>query len=94
MELRHGAMRLADSGALWQRIEREVLERVEILGIGTHEAMIAGDTLAHLWARGQVIDVEDVLIGATALAKNLTVVTNNIDHFRRIPGLRVEDWTA
>jgi tRNA(fMet)-specific endonuclease VapC len=93
MELRHGAMRRADHGALWSRIEREVLARVELLGIGVEEAMIAGDTMAHLWARGQIIDVEDVLIGATALARNLTVVTNNLDHFRRIPGLRVEDWT-
>ena len=41
-----------------------------------------------------MIDVEDVLIGATALTQGLGVVTNNVDHFRRIPGLRVEDWTA
>jgi predicted nucleic acid-binding protein len=24
----------------------------------------------------------------------IMVVTNNLDHFRRIPGLRVEDWTG
>lgn len=68
--------------------------RVDILGLGRDEAVIAGDTMAQLWARGQVIDVEDVLIGATALARNLIVITNNLDHFRRIPGLRTEDWTA
>lgn len=94
MELRHGAMRRADHGALWSRIEREVLDRVEILGLGSEEAIIAGDTMAQLWSHGQMIDVEDILIGATALARNLTVVTNNLEHFRRIPGLRIEDWTA
>lgn len=94
MELRHGAMRRPDRGALWSRIDREVLTRVEILGLETEDAIIAGDTMAQLWARGQIIDVEDILIGATALARNLTVVTNNLDHFRRIPGLRLEDWTA
>ena len=94
MELRHGAMRRDDHGALWSRIEREILARVEILGLGVDDAVIAGDVLAHLWSRGRVIDVEDVLIGATALARDLTVVTNNLDHFRRIPRLRVEDWTA
>ncbi len=94
MELRHGAMRRADRGALWLRIEREVLTRLEVLGLGSEEAIIAGDAMAQLWARGQIIDVEDILIGATALARNLTVVTNNLDHFRRIPGLRIEDWTA
>ena len=94
MELRHGAMRRADQGALWARIEREVLSRVEIVGLGLEEAMVAGDVMAHLRSRGQVIDVEDVLIGATALVHDLTVVTNNVAHFRRIPRLRVEDWTT
>lgn len=92
MELRHGAMRRDDHGALWSRIEREILGRVEILGLAVGDALIAGDVLAYLWRRGRVIDVEDVLIGATALARELTVVTNNLDHFRRIPRLRVEDW--
>jgi len=50
--------------------------------------------MAHLAARGQMIDVEDILIGATALARNFTVVTNNLDHFRRIPRLRLDDWTV
>ena len=94
MELRHGAMRRADHAALWSRIEREVLARVEILGVGADDGIIGGDVMAYLWTRGQMIDVEDVLIGATALTRSLTVVTNNLNHFRRIPRLRVEDWTA
>ena len=44
--------------------------------------MVAGDVLAHLWSVGRSIDVEDVLIGATALSRGLTVVTNNVAHFR------------
>ena len=48
MELRHGAMRRGDHGALWHRIEREILARLEILGLGTDEALRAGDLLAHL----------------------------------------------
>src|SRR5262245_34215225 len=71
MELRHGAMRRADYGRFWARIEDEVLSRVGILGLGFDEAITAGDTLAHLWRQGQVIDVEDVLIGATALRRGL-----------------------
>ena len=58
----------------------------------TSLAISAGDILAHLRAKGRPIDVEDVLIGATALLKGLTVVTNNIKHFRQIPNLKVEDW--
>jgi tRNA(fMet)-specific endonuclease VapC len=94
MELRHGAMRRRDHGTLWRRIEREILRRVEILGIGTEEALVAGDVLAHLWSIGKPLGVEDVLIGATALSRRLTVVTDNVAHFRRIPGLSVENWIA
>lgn len=54
--------------------------------------MRAGDLLAALERRGQPIGLEDVLIGATALAGSLTVVTRNLRHFARIPGLAVESW--
>lgn len=40
------------------------------------------------------VDIEDILIGATALARGMIVVTNNLDHFQRIPRLQVEDWTV
>ena len=93
-ELRHGAMRRGDHGAPWHRIEREILVRLEILGLGTDEATRAGDRLAHPSTAGQPIDVEDVLIGATALVRGFTVVTNNVRRFRCIPSLPVEDWTV
>lgn len=92
MELRHGAARLHDHGFLWGRIERDILQWLEILPVGLEEAMLAGDIPAHLRAKGRPIDVEDVLIGATALLKGFTVVTDNLKHFRQIPNLGVEDW--
>jgi tRNA(fMet)-specific endonuclease VapC len=36
----------------------------------------------------------DLRIGATALAQDYTVLTRNLVDFRKIPGLRVEDWTV
>jgi tRNA(fMet)-specific endonuclease VapC len=35
----------------------------------------------------------DTLIAAHALRAGLTVVTNNTREFKRVPGLRVADWT-
>lgn len=87
-------MRRPDHEGLWARVEDEILSRVGVLGLGFAEALIAGDTIALLRGRGQIIDVEDILIAATALTRNLTMVTNNVDHFRRIPSLQVEDWIA
>lgn len=42
---------------------------------------------------GEAIDNFDLLIGATALHHDLTLVTNNTRHFQRMEGLWIEDWT-
>ena len=34
----------------------------------------------------------DLLIAATALYMNMTLVTNNIKHFSKIDGLSLENW--
>ena len=91
-ELRHGAARVAHGALLWQRIAREILSRVDILPLGEAEAVRAGDLLATLEARGEPIGIEDVWIGATALEHGLRVVTRNLRHFQRIPGLTSESW--
>ena len=92
MELRHGAARRQDDGALWRRIRGEVLSRVRVLPLGEDEAFRAGDLLATLEARGQPIGVEDLLIAATALTHGLVLSTRNVKHLARVPDLRVEDW--
>jgi tRNA(fMet)-specific endonuclease VapC len=44
---------------------------------------------AHLRRRGQIISDFDILIGATALHHNLTVLTYNRKHFQRIPDIKI-----
>jgi tRNA(fMet)-specific endonuclease VapC len=92
MELRNGSRRRDDYAVFWQRITHEVLSRVTILDFSVSEATVAGDILAHLARRGELIGVEDVLIGATALVREYTVMTGNVRHFERIPALHVENW--
>ena len=94
MELRHGAVRTGNAGALWSRIETLILRRVSVLEVRVEDAILAGEILASLWSAGKPIEVEDVLIAAGALSRGFTVVTHNVSHFRRIPGLKVEDWMA
>jgi tRNA(fMet)-specific endonuclease VapC len=43
---------------------------------------------------GTRIGALDMLIATQAVALGLTVVTNNLREFRRVPGLRVENWLA
>ncbi len=48
----------------------------------------------HLERQGSRIGGNDLLIASIALTHDLTVVTHNSDEFHRVPGLRVEDWSA
>ncbi len=42
--------------------------------------------------RGKPLGPNDLMIAATALANDLTVVTRNMREFVRVPGLRLEEW--
>lgn len=51
-----------------------------------------GVVAATLQAQGAPIGNFDALIAAHALALDLTLVTNNVKHFQRVRGLKVENW--
>lgn len=52
----------------------------------------AGKISGELIARGEEIDREDCIIGATALLNDEPVVTRNSDHFERIDDLDVATY--
>ena len=41
---------------------------------------------------GTMIEDFDLLIGCTAVAKKYTMVTDNVKHFSRIKGIKIENW--
>ena len=51
-----------------------------------------GALRASLAVAGRPIGPNDLLIAATALAHDLTLVTHNLREFSRVAGLKVEDW--
>jgi predicted nucleic acid-binding protein len=53
-----------------------------------------GRVRADLRPKGVNVDNMDLLIAATALVYDLTLVTHNTAHFENFPGLRLEDWLA
>jgi tRNA(fMet)-specific endonuclease VapC len=53
-----------------------------------------GRIKATLEKRGQRIEDFDAAIAAHALASGAVLITANIEHMTRIPGLTVEDWSA
>lgn len=56
------------------------------------EARAAAAIRAVLKQLGQPIGAYDALIAGTAIAHGLVVVTSNVGEFKRVGGLRVENW--
>jgi tRNA(fMet)-specific endonuclease VapC len=44
--------------------------------------------------QGLLIDDFDILIGATAIANDMIMVTNNVSHLVRLDNIIIEDWTS
>ena len=55
-------------------------------------AKISAELYSSLRQTGQIIDDIDLLIAGIAIGNDMTLVTNNENHFGRIPGLRIENW--
>jgi len=51
-----------------------------------------GEIRAFLEGKGKVIGAMDMLIAAHAGSLGLTLATNNLREFQRVPGLEVENW--
>ncbi len=47
---------------------------------------------AALEKRGQRVEDFDAAVAAHALTEGAVLVTANLDHMTRIPGLKVDDW--
>ncbi|MDY6764587.1 MAG: PIN domain-containing protein [Halobacteria archaeon] len=89
---------------LWEGIhltdaDEEELRKVEELLNGLHEtgfrresAKRAGEINARLKKEGDMIDVEDVIIGAIALENDEEVMTRNVSDFGRVDGLKIRSY--
>jgi tRNA(fMet)-specific endonuclease VapC len=91
-EVRYG-LELAPAELKSRRLVESFLSIVGIVDFDAECAAAAGALRAKLKRKGEMIGPYDLLIAGTALAKGLILVTQNGEEFRRIGGLRVEDWT-
>lgn len=66
--------------------------RLEILGFGNHEARQFGQVKAELELSGQPIGSYDMMIAGHARSAGLILITNNQREFKRVKGLRLENW--
>lgn len=66
---------------------------LEIVEFESNTAAEYGKVRASLEKRGTPIGPLDTLIAAHARSLNLTLVTNNEKEFKRVEGLKIENWT-
>ena len=90
-ELRYGADHSAHRRANHARIDA-LIEEIETLDFDLRAAASYGRLRARLEARGTPIGPNDMLIAAHALSRGLTLVTDNTVEFRRVKGLKVDNW--
>lgn len=56
------------------------------------DAVIAGQVRRYLEKEGTPIGPYDLQIAAQALSRDMTVITHNVNEFKRVPGIKTEDW--
>jgi tRNA(fMet)-specific endonuclease VapC len=91
-ELRYGCAK-SGSKRLLKAVE-DLLGEIAVLPFEVPADLDYGRIRSELEAAGRPIGSNDLLIAAHACATGATIVTANEDEFRRVRGLKVENWLA
>jgi tRNA(fMet)-specific endonuclease VapC len=81
-----------------QQVERNLADieamsaRLEVLPFDSASSYHFGQIRAQLYRIGQPIGLYDMMIAGHARSAGLILVTNNLNEFKRISGLRLENW--
>jgi tRNA(fMet)-specific endonuclease VapC len=67
----------------------DFFSQIIVLDFTISAAMIAGGIFQNLKSRGQMIEIEDILIASIAISNDIAVATENTNHFSRIQGLKL-----
>lgn len=91
-ELIHGAYKSNNRERSLQKIDDifKMME-LEIINLNGEAMSEFGRIKANLEITGERLEDFDLLIAATAIANDLTLVTRNIKHFQRIKGLKLDN---
>ena len=94
LELWYGAMKSAKPKENADIIRRFVTGPISLLDFEPDDGEKAGAIRADLERKGTPIGPYDILIAAQALRRDALLVTANMREFKRVIGLRCEDWSA
>ena len=92
-ELVHGAEKSSDVSRNTAVVE-DFVSRLAVLPYDDKAAWQYGNIRAALEKLGQPIGINDLHIAAHARSNGLTLITNNMREFERVPGLLLENWVS
>lgn len=72
----------------------ELASLLPVMDLPLQAGQVYGSIRAALEAKGEIIGNNDLWIASHAKAAELTLVTNNEREFRRIPGLKIQNWVG
>ena len=67
----------------------KLLKRLSVLQMTEAASKLAGEILADLERRGEIIEFRDAFIASIAITHNTTLFTRNISHFERIKTIKL-----
>ncbi len=92
MELYYGAHKSEKTSSNLAKI-KNLEQSLDIIPIGMESVEVFGMLKSQLENDGTRLDDFDLIIASCALTGNLTLITNNTKHFKRIAGLKLENWS-
>ena len=90
-ELLHGVEKSTRPDQNLRQVE-DFISRLSVLEYDNKAAAHYGEIRAVLERKGTAIGVNDLHIAGHARSEGLTLVTNNLKEFKRVEGLRLENW--
>jgi predicted nucleic acid-binding protein len=87
------------NGLLYKDAKKQLVKFEEFVGLNKvipltlPMAKTAATIQAELRKKGREIGHTDTLIAGIAITSELLLITNNTDHFNRIKGLEIANWT-
>jgi predicted nucleic acid-binding protein len=91
-EVYYGLMKASNRTKLLELFEAVLLPRTTILPFDFSAAKKYGEIRSFLEIQGTPLAHADLQIASIALSMNMTLITGNLKHFKRVPDLAVENW--
>lgn len=90
-ELFYGAYKSSRSSTNLE-VVNNLLKTITVVNMSKRVARLYGEIKASLESKGRSADDADLIIACVCIDQGVTLVTNNIRHFKEIHGLSLQNW--